>query len=111
MQLAEVGALFSSVLPEATYHYFADDEHPEKYIVWSEDGQAGATHADNKMDIQVKEGTVDLFTKNEYDPAFDEIQKAMNKADMSWRWESTQYEEDTEYIHHEWVWEVTSAIG
>lgn len=109
MQLSDIHALFEEVLPSATFHYFAA-ENLDKYIVWAEDGQAEALHGDNKMDIQIKQGTVDLFTRDEYDPLFDSIQNAMNDAGMSWRWESTQYEEDTEYIHHEWVWEVEAWL-
>jgi hypothetical protein len=81
-----------------------------KYIVWAEEGQTGSSHSDNIMNIQVYGGTIDLFTKDEYDPLFDDIQTAMNKAGMAWSWNSTQYEEDTGFIHHEWVWEVDRTI-
>ena len=76
------------------------------YIVWGEDGQADSTHADNRMKEQVVTGTIDYFTKIDGDPNFDAIQNALNGAGIAFRWESTQYEIGTKYIHHEWVWEV-----
>lgn len=80
------------------------------YIVWSEDGQADAIHANNRMQEQVATGTIDYFTKIDEDPNFQAIQKALNDAEISFRWESTQYERDTKYIHHEWVWEVALSL-
>jgi hypothetical protein len=110
MRLDEVRDVFLSVLPEATFHNFAWSK-PDQYIVWAEDGQADAVHADNQMQIQVTEGTVDLFTKTEYDPVVNQIQQAMNISDMSWYKNSTQHEEETGYIHHEWVWQVGDDVG
>ena len=78
------------------------------YIVWAEDGQAGTGHGDNRMTTQVIQGTIDYFTKIEYDPAFGQIQSALNNLGIAWKLNSTQYEEDTGYIHYEWVWEMVS---
>lgn len=110
MKLVEVRDLFLSVLPTATFHYKAKSKH-NQYIVWAEDGQSDAVHADDKMQEQVIEGTVDLFTKTEYDPLFNQIQETMNSADMTWRLNSVQHEDDTKYIHYEWVWEVANPVG
>lgn len=110
MTLLEVRDVFLKVLPKATFHYSATSK-PAKYIVWAEEGQAGALYADDMMQEQAIEGTVDLFTKTEYDPLFKSIQKAMNNADMTWRLESIQHEKETGYIHYEWVWEVTNPVG
>lgn len=76
----------------------------DKYIVWAEDGQAGAEWSDDAMQEQAISGTVDYFTKTEYDPNFGAIQTAMNAAGVSFRLNSIQYESDTGYIHYEWVW-------
>lgn len=112
MQLADIGNIFLSVLPLATFHYEASSEDsPDQYIIWAEDGQAGRVDADDKMQIQVITGTVDLFTRTEFDPLFDAIQREMNNSDMTWELNSTQYEEDTKYMHHEWTWEVDKAVG
>jgi len=76
---------------------------PDKYIVWARDGEAGASHADNQKRMQLLEGTVDLFTKTEYDPLFEQIQQKFNDLRLAWRFSSEQYEEDTGYIHYEWI--------
>lgn len=76
------------------------------YIVWSEDGSAGSVWADGKMKEQTITGTVDYFTKTEYDPNFAEIQTALDSIGLSYRLNSIQYEPLTKYIHTEWVWEV-----
>lgn len=90
---------------ENVYHFDATNVSGN-YIVWAEDGQAGAGHGDNHMTIQVIQGTIDYFTRTEYDPAFEQIQAALNGLDLAWRLNSIQYEEDTGYIHYEWVWEM-----
>ena len=110
MILANVRDIFLTLLPDATFHYKAKGT-PEQYIVWAEDGQAGSSHADDKMQNQAIEGTVDLFTKVEFDPLFDLIQVAMNNSDMTWELNSVQHEEDTGYIHYEWVWQICNEVG
>ncbi len=91
-------------------HYFAAKQ-PDRYIVWAEDGQAGAGRGDNHVTMQVLTGTIDYFTKTENDPNFGNIQQALNGIDLAWKLNSIQYEDDTNYIHYEWVWEVVFAVG
>lgn len=76
----------------------------DQYIVWAEDGEDGSLWADGKMQEQTITGTVDYFTKTEYDPNVVKIQAALNDAEISFRLNSIQYEEDTKYLHYEWVW-------
>jgi len=84
-------------------HYTAAKQ-PDKYIVWAEDGQANAIWADGHMQEQAITGTVDYFTKSEYDANVAAIQTALNSIDVSWRLESVQYEDFSGYIHYEWTW-------
>ena len=84
-------------------HYEARKQK-DQYIVWAEDSQSGGLWADNGMTHQVIQGTVDYFTKMEYDQNVEKIQAAMSNV-VSWRLNSVQYEEDKDYIHWEWVWE------
>lgn len=84
--------------------HYAAYEQPDKYIVWAEDGQADAIWADGHMQEQAITGTVDYFTKSEYDANVANIQAALNSIDVSWRLESVQYEDFSSYIHYEWVW-------
>lgn len=78
----------------------------ERYIVWTEDSEGSSVEADNYKIEQSIQGTIDLFSKIENDPWIEEIQKALNKARVSFYLNSVQYEEETGYIHYEWVWEV-----
>jgi hypothetical protein len=87
------------------YHYHAKKQ-TGSYIVWAEDGEAGSSNADNQKTEQVIQGTIDYFTKTEFDPNFELIQQKLNFAEISWRLNSIQHEKDTGYIHYEWVWEL-----
>lgn len=104
MTLRDLGLALAAVVPDC-YHFEAHKQ-TDKYIVWAEEGQAGAGHGDNHMTTQVLTGTVDYFTKQEYDPAFGQIQQALNSMDIAWRLNSIQYEDDTKYTHYEWIWEM-----
>lgn len=86
-----------------SYHYAPPQTVTGAYIVWAEDSQADEVWADNQMQDQAIEGTVDYYTKTEGDTNVDTIQTALNGV-CSWRLNSVQYEQDTGYIHYEWVW-------
>ena len=86
------------------YHYVPPENVTGAYIVWAEDGQAASTWADGQMQEQAIEGTVDYFTKSEYDTTVEAIQSALNGI-CSWRLNSVQYETETGYMHYEWVWQ------
>lgn len=92
-------------------HHYKAFKQSNKYIVWAEDGQSNAGHGDNKMTLQVIQGTIDYFTKEEFDPNFKLIQEKLNNADLAWNLNSIQHEDDTGYIHYEWVWELVNNIG
>lgn len=79
----------------------------EQYIVWAEDGEGDSLEANSRKGIQVIQGTVDYFTKLEKDENADKIQEELGKAGICFRLESIQYEEETGYIHYEWIWEVS----
>ena len=76
------------------------------YIVWMEDGEGDSLHLNDKKNEQVITGTIDLFTKDEYDQLIDDIQNALSEADISFILNSVQYEEETEFIHYEWRFEI-----
>lgn len=86
------------------YHFEALKKK-DKYIVWAEDGEGNSGHADNKKN-QAIQGTIDYFTKDDADPAVEEIQEALELYEISYKLNSVQYEDETEYIHYEWIWEV-----
>ena len=103
MQLTNIRDILLTVTPDVS-HYHAQNK-PDKYIVWAEDGQKGSLYGDNQMTEQVIQGTIDYFTKQEYDPNVKKIQKALNDNEISYRLNSIQREEETGYIHYEWIFE------
>lgn len=104
MKLSNLRDTLLTITPD-TFHYYAHKK-PEKYIVWAEDGEAGSSNSNDQKTDQVIQGTIDYFTKTEFDPIFELIQDKLNTIEISWRLNSVQYEEDTGYIHYEWVWEM-----
>ena len=60
--------------------------------------------ADNKTAEHALTGTVDYFSKQEYDPAPDAIESTLSGLGLIWELNSVQYEDETELIHHEWTW-------
>lgn len=79
----------------------------DRYFVWQEYGandfHAGDTHAEKAI-----AGTTDLFTKREFDPWKEAFETELDAAPgVVWYYNSFEYEEDTGFYHHEWVWEVT----
>lgn len=87
-------------------HYEAMNK-TDKYIVWAEDSESSSLNADNKKEIQAIQGTIDYFTKKDNDTVVNEIQEALKAEKVSFYLNSVQYEEETGYIHYEWVWEVS----
>ena len=87
------------------FHYEANNKL-DKYIVWAEDSEGSSVEADNKKINQSIQGTIDYYTKEEGDTAVESIQNALNSAEVSFYLNSVQYEDETEFIHYEWVFEV-----
>jgi hypothetical protein len=104
MTLSELKAALLTVTDKV--HHFDATGETGSYIVWAEDGAGETFWADNKMKCQVITGTIDFFTKTEYDPTFGQIQAALDNLGICYRLNSTQREEDTKYIHYEWIWEM-----
>jgi hypothetical protein len=91
------------------FHYFATGQ-TGNYIVWAEDGEGDAVHADGQKVERAITGTIDYFTKTENDPVISQIEAALDSSDgIAWSLNSVQYEQDTRYIHYEWVFEIDNA--
>ena len=108
MRLVDLKDLLLEIYNEygiPVYHYFKVGTE-DKYIVWAEDGEGSSIHADDRKENQSIQGTIDYFTKTEYDPIVQLIQDKLNSADISWRLNSVQHEYDTGYIHYEWIFEI-----
>lgn len=86
-------------------HYEAM-EQTDKYVVWAEAREARSIQSDNTKEGQTIEGTIDYFTKDDNDSAPDAFQSAFNAAGFAWMLNQVQYEEETRYIHYEWIFQV-----
>ena len=86
-------------------HYTAYDDS-DRYIVWAEDSEVAALNTDNYKAGQTIEGTIDYFTKTEDDANIEAIQNALNAARIGWELNSVQYEDETRFIHYEWLFRV-----
>ena len=102
-KLEPIGTMLAS-LSDYTYHYWRSAPKGVKaYIVWAEDEEATSLNGNNHKLEQGIHGTIDYFTKAEFDTVCDSIQDGLNELEnVSWRISSVQYEEDTMFIHHEW---------
>ena len=76
-----------------------------RYFVWQEDGE-NTLISDNADRTRAITGTTDLFTKKENDPWIEAFEQSMSNYGIAYYLNSVQYEEDTGFIHYEWVWEV-----
>lgn len=92
------------------YHYKAP-ANSTRYIVWAEDSEFADLLTDNWKPGQTIEGTIDLFTKNEDDTFISDIPTALNKARIWWSLNSVQYEDETRFIHYEWLFRVRQNYG
>ena len=100
--LEKVKAALTSIGGITVKHYFGTGI-PAPYIIWAEESEddhfAGDGHEDGATT-----GTIDLFTKTEYDPLKKQVETALDAAGIAWYLNSTQYEDETGLIHYEWVW-------
>ena len=90
---------------EHTFHYEASGEL-NRYIVWAEDMEGTPFYAYNGKKETVMQGTIDLYTKTEFDPLVDQIHEALAEDKISARIASVQYEDETQLIHYTWDFEV-----
>ena len=75
------------------------------YGVYAEDG-ANDLIANGKHSERVLQGTVDYFTRDDSGTPKTTVETALDGAGIAWYLNSVQLEEDTGYIHYEWVFEV-----
>lgn len=96
-------ALLTTGVPVS--HYQAVKK-TDRYIVWAEDGWGDAVWGDGALAERAIQGTAHYFTRMEYDPTVERIEQALTEAGIPFRLGSIQFEEQTRYMHYEWIWEV-----
>lgn len=78
----------------------------ERYFVWQEEDRTDLEVNGRHAEL-CQNGTTDLYTKTEFDPWARQFERALDAAPgVTWRYESCQYEPDTGFWHHEWLWSV-----
>lgn len=104
-KLQQLGVAFAGVTKNC-YHYF----RPVKDVpclIWAESGEENSFRSNNRKSEQNIIGTVDLFTKMEFDPLADAVQETLRDLGVTWSLQSVQYEDETALIHYEWNWGVS----
>jgi len=87
-------------------YHFNGNQETGSYLVWQEEGQSDAVYADNKMTSQYIDGTIDYFTKTEFDTNFNLIQSKLNNGQLAWSLNNIDYDIESGYIHYEWRWTI-----
>lgn len=82
----------------------------DRYVVWQEDGSRGFL-SDNVHTEGVVTGSVDLYSKREFDPWVDALESSLDTAGIAWSRVSVgeAYEPDTGFWHWSWDWEVIAG--
>lgn len=86
-------------------HYAWSRAPAGDYGVYSEDGE-NVLFADDGHKETALQGTVDYFTRDDTQTPRETIEAALDALNVPWYLNGVQYEEDTGYIHYEWVFEV-----
>ena len=102
-KLQNIGVLFGDVLGK-TYHYHKSDRAKPPYAVWMEDGEDDSLYTDEGKGEQAIAGTLDFFTKTEFDSCVDGFQNVLDANMARWSLNSVQYEDETGLIHYSWEW-------
>lgn len=104
-KLRQIGIAFA-LLTNTCYHYYRP-VNTFPCIIWQEIGESGSFNADNAKREQRIVGTLDCFTKTEFDSLLDSIQGTFETLGLTWQLDTVQYETDTGLIHYTWSWGVT----
>lgn len=86
-------------------HYAWSRSPAGDYGVYAEDG-ANDLNADGEHAEKALQGTVDYFTRDDTGTPKATIEAALEGLNVPWYLNTIQYEDETGYIHYEWVFEV-----
>lgn len=79
------------------------------HIVYGFDAEGDSFDANDIKLHQVLQGTIDLFALPGDEKLFDEIQKALNAARISFSFSSATFEDQqtNDFVHYQWIFEVS----
>lgn len=101
-KLMKIQNALTAIEDLTVYHYYRFNK-ALPYCIWEEYTEAGALETNDHKGEQAIQGMVHYFTKTEYDPMCDSIQGALDGAeDVYWRYDTVDYEEESNTIHHTW---------
>ena len=104
--LARIRDALTGIEGLTVYHYW----HPRleaPYCIWAEEGEGDSLHTGNHKSEQVITGTIDYYTKTDFDPMVDTIQETLNSIEnLGWNLDTVIYEDETNLIHFSWNWEI-----
>lgn len=104
-QLLKVADALTAIEGLDVYHYWRFGVNPP-YCLWQENGHV-ILNADDETAEKGWTGSIDYFTKTEFDPMVDAIENAIDGVDtLAWTLNDVLYEDDTNLIHFSWNWEL-----
>lgn len=99
-RLKAVGTALTQIPQAKVYHYTKPSNAKVPYIVWMEEG-GDTFRADNRNGEVSATGTIDIYSKDEFDDLFYAPPTALDGI-ATVELNSVQYEEDTKLIHYEY---------
>jgi hypothetical protein len=100
-RLKAVSNALCTIQGAKVYHYNKPASEKAPYIVWAEDN-GGAFGADNRNEETSIEGTIDVYSKKEFDSLFDAVPEALRGVACC-RINNVEREDETKLIHYEYV--------
>ena len=98
-------ALMSLAIPVAEYAW--DSRPDDDYMVISLDGEGQTVWADDKMVHQAPSGSIDLYSKSNDRSKMLAVQDVLNNFEgCSWYLNNIMYEQDTQLLHWEFVFDL-----
>lgn len=104
-KLRQIGTAFAAITPECFHYWRPVKKTP--CLIWAEVAESGSANANNHKTEQEIEGSVDLYTKTEYDSLIDDVQETLDSLGVAWNLEAVQYEDETNLIHYSWTWRIS----
>lgn len=100
-------ALDGTGLPFAHHAWATDSMRQHDHGVYAEDAD-NSLFANGKHAERVIQGSIDYFTRDDSGAAKTTIEAALDSINIAWYLQSIQYEDDTGFIHYEWIFEDVS---
>ena len=99
-RLKAVGTALATEMGNKVYHYTKPANAKAPYAVWAEEG-GDTFHAGNRNAEVSVTGTIDIYSKDEFDDLFYAPPTALDGI-ATVELNSVQYEEETKLIHYEY---------